>query len=97
MNIFDILQLIGGIILAIGYIPQIRQIIHTKSCRDLNLKTYIALAVGMGFMEIYAINLALSGAGTMFLVTNSISLFLVLLIALMIKFLSKRKSGGTKK
>ncbi len=97
MTIFDVLQLIGGFILAIGYIPQIRQIIRTKSCKDLNLKTYIALAVGMGFMEIYAINLALSGAGTMFLVTNSISLFLVLFIALMIKCLSKRKSGGTKK
>ncbi len=97
MTMFDAFQLIGGFILAIGYIPQIRQIIRTKSCKDLNLKTYIALTVGMGFMEIYAINLALSGAGTMFLVTNSISLFLVLFIALMIKCLSKRKSGGTKR
>lgn len=97
MTIFDILQLIGGIILAVGYIPQIRQIIRTKSCKDLNLKTYIALAVGMGFMEVYAINLASTGAGTMFLITNSISLFLVVFIAFMIKCLSKRKSGGTKR
>ncbi len=97
MSIFDILQLIGGFILAIGYVPQIRQIIRTKSCKDLNLKTYIALAVGMGFMEVYALDLALTGAGTMFLITNSVSLFLVVFIVFMIKYLSKKANHKTKR
>lgn len=78
MNVFDILQLIGGIILAIGYIPQIIQIIKTKSCSDLNITTYVLLMLGIGLMEIYAMKLVLSsGYGLMFLVTNTISLFMV--------------------
>ncbi len=93
MTIFDLLQLIGGIILAIGYIPQIRQIIRTKSCKDLNLKTYLSLVLGMSLMEIYAINLAASGAGVMFLITNSISLFLVIFIAILICCIPKQTGG----
>ena len=53
MDLFDILQLAGGVILAVGYIPQIAQIIHTKSCADLNLKTYLAMIAGIGLMEVY--------------------------------------------
>ena len=59
MSIFDILQLAGYLILAVGYIPQIVQIIRTKSCADLNLKTYTMMSVGIGMMEIYAVHLAL--------------------------------------
>ena len=69
MNVFDAFQLAGGMILAIGYIPQIIQIIRTKSCKDLNLKTYLAMVLGIGLMEIYAINLFISGSGLMFLIT----------------------------
>ncbi len=36
-NIFGIFQLIGGVILSIGYIPQIVQIFRTKSSEGLNL------------------------------------------------------------
>ena len=45
MTIFDFMQLIGGFILAVGYTPQIRQILRTKSCGDLNLKTYLYLNI----------------------------------------------------
>lgn len=84
MTFFDFLQLVGGIILAVGYIPQISQLIRTKSCGDLNLKTYLYLTLGIGLMELYAINLCKSGNGYMFLLTNSISLVLVSLISVMV-------------
>ncbi|MCL2300844.1 MAG: PQ-loop domain-containing transporter [Firmicutes bacterium] len=71
---FDTLQLIGGLILAVGYIPQIIQLIRTKSCKDLNLNTYATVFLGIALMEAYAINLAAHGAGAMFLVTNSMAL-----------------------
>ena len=87
MTFFDFMQLIGGIILAVGYIPQIRQLLYTKSCGDLNLKTYTYLTLGIGMMEIYAVDLSKNGNGYMFLITNSISLALVALIsALIIKY-----------
>jgi len=71
---FNALQLIGGFILAVGYIPQIVQLIRTKFCRDLNLKTYATVFVGIALMEAYAIDLVVHGAGLMFLVTNSMAL-----------------------
>ncbi len=51
MTFFDYLQLLGGFVLALGYIPQIIQIITTHSCRDLNLRTYLAMVLGIGLME----------------------------------------------
>lgn len=73
---FDILQLIGGIILSFGYIPQIIQMVKTKSVDDLNLKTFLSIFIGISFMEIYAINLVINKVGHMFLVTNTMALIL---------------------
>ena len=72
--IFDILQLAGGMIMSFGQIPQIIQILRTKSAKDLNLKTYLMMFIGIFLMEIYAINLVIHHAGVAFLITNTISL-----------------------
>lgn len=89
MTIFDFLQLLGGIILALGYFPQIRQLLTTCSSKDLNLKTYISLFIGIGFMEIYAVHLWMIGSAIMFCVTNTLSLILIgYIIALIIAFRS---------
>lgn len=95
MSIFDALQLAGGLILAVGYIPQIVQIVRTKSCADINLKTYIMMSIGIGMMEIYAVHLALGGTGLMFLATNSLSLYLALLICILILIVGKNKRKDT--
>lgn len=82
--IFSILQLIGGVILAIGWIPQILQIMKTKSVRDLSLKSYLFMLLGIGLMEIYAIDLVANGSGTAFLMTNSLSLLVVLFVIMLV-------------
>lgn len=91
--IFDILQLIGGIIMSFGQIPQIVQILRTKSAKDLNLKTYIMMFTGIFLMEAYAINLVLHGSGGAFLITNTISLIAsAIMIILVLKY--GRKNGA---
>ena len=83
--ISKLLQLAGGVLISVGYIPQICQIIRTKSVKDLNVTTYAVLMIGIAFMEVYAIYLALSGE-VMFLITNTLSLsLLVFLCALILK------------
>ncbi|AZS14914.1 PQ-loop domain-containing transporter [Paenibacillus lutimineralis] len=82
--IFSILQLIGGVILAIGWIPQILQIMKTKSVRDLSLKSYLFMLLGIGLMEIYAIDLVGNGSGIAFLMTNSLSLLVVLFVIMLV-------------
>ena len=81
---FNALQLLGGIILAAGYLPQIRQLIRTRSAKDLNFKTFLFLSIGIGCMEVYAIHLTVGGAGLMFLITNSLSLGISLLLCVLV-------------
>lgn len=90
--IFDFLQLLGGIIMSFGQIPQIVQIIKTKSAKDLNLKTYSMMFIGISLMETYAINLVINGAGGAFLITNTFSLIAsAIMIILIIKYGKKMK------
>lgn len=82
--LFALMQLFGGIILSVGWIPQIIQIVRTKSVADLNLKAYLLMLLGIGLMEAYAVNLALQGSGLAFLITNSLSLAVVSTVVVLI-------------
>lgn len=82
---FNALQLIGGIILSIGYIPQIIKLIRTKSSDEFEIKTFLSVLLGVSLMEAYAINLVISGAGVMFLVTNTMSLIIAIVMVVLIK------------
>lgn len=87
MTVYDWFQLIGGIILALGYLPQAKQIMETGSVKDLNLKAYLSIFIGIFFMEIYAVNLFMKNTAIMFCMTNSISLIMVgYIIALILAF-----------
>ena len=88
------LQLIGGIILAVGYIPQIKQIIRTKSCKDLNAKSYLLIFLGVALMEVYAVDLVIKGSGLMFLITNSAALAINGILCGLILYYRKDRSNG---
>lgn len=74
MNPFGLLQLIGGIILSTGYIPQIAQILRTKKATDINLWMYVQVVLGVCCMEAYALYLLLTTGQWFFLATNTTSL-----------------------
>ncbi|PEL24347.1 PQ-loop repeat-containing protein [Bacillus toyonensis] len=77
LALFNLLQFIGGIILSIGYIPQIIKIVKTKSVRDFS-RIYIGgIFVGIIFMEAYAAYMyfVMHTAGA-FMITNTIALIL---------------------
>ncbi len=73
--IFNFLQILGGFILSFGQIPQMIQIIKTKSAKDISLNTYMMIFLGQLLMEVYAINLVVHNTGWAYLVTNTLSLF----------------------
>lgn len=73
--ILNVLQLIGGIMLSVGYIPQIIKSYKTKSVDDFHPKYYMVLTTGIILMELYAIGLLFQGV-YMFFVTNTIALAL---------------------
>jgi MtN3 and saliva related transmembrane protein len=94
LMLFNILQLMGGAVLAIGQIPQIVQIIKTRSARDLNLRTYVFMTAGISMMEAYAVNLVLHGSGGAFLITNSAALASAVLTLLLVLRFGRRHRAG---
>ncbi|GAA0071725.1 hypothetical protein UT300003_32500 [Clostridium sardiniense] len=92
---FNLLQLIGGIILSVGYIPQIAKTIRTKSVEDLSTAYYFNIFIGVGCMEAYAIYSALNGVALMFLVTNTIAWVLGgTMLFLTIRYRKRAKING---
>ena len=90
-NLFGLFQLVGGIIMSVGYIPQIAQILRTKSSEGLNLKSFGMIFIGILLYEIYAISLVvLESSGHMYLITNSVSTLLSGTMCLLIVFYRKR-------
>ena len=90
MSFLYALQIIGGCIMVIGYFPQIRQILKTRSVRDLNIKTFISITIGIAMMETYAIGLVIHDhTGGAFLITNSLALAVNVLVVGLIAFFSK--------
>ncbi|WP_258560262.1 PQ-loop domain-containing transporter [Thermoactinomyces daqus] len=67
-----------------GWIPQIVQIWRTKSVKDLNIKSYLMVLLGISLMEVYALSLATKGLGYAFLITNTLSLVIILVLVILI-------------
>ena len=81
--------------MSFGQIPQILQILKTKSAKDLNLNTFAMMFTGILLMEIYAVNLVLNGSGGAFLITNTISLIASsIMVSLILKYGRKDKTDG---
>ena len=90
--IFDFLQLVGGVILSVGYIPQIIKLVKTKSAEDFNVKTFVMVWTGVFLMEVYAVNLVVTGSGLMYLVTNTMALVIQgIFVALIFKYKTKKE------
>jgi MtN3 and saliva related transmembrane protein len=89
--LFSVMQLIGGVILSLGWIPQIILILKSKSVSDLSLRSYMLIFMGISLMEAYAISLAVTGVGLAFLITNTLSLCVVLIVIILIVRYKSRK------
>lgn len=78
MMIFaSILQLIGGFVMSMGYFPQIRTSLKTKSVTDIDASYYPFIFSGLAMFQFYAITLVVkTGEGMMFLITNSVAVAL---------------------
>ncbi len=93
--LFNLLQFIGGIILSIGYIPQIYKIIKTRSVEDFSVFYLANLWIGIFLMELYAVYNMLHGVAIMFLVTNTIAITCETTMLILTLLFKKRKNKAT--
>ncbi|UKI36975.1 MAG: hypothetical protein L6V93_01750 [Clostridiales bacterium] len=98
--IYENLQCIGGVIILVGYIKQIRDIHAGVSCKGLSLKAYFAVFIGITLMEFNAMNIWLKGYGSSFFITNTVTgitvFYLIMLICVRQDFERKTKYSGKK-
>jgi MtN3 and saliva related transmembrane protein len=90
-HFFDLLQLFGGILLTIGYIPQIIKILRTHNVESFDLSAFSMIAIGISCMQAYATYqwFVLSAAGA-FLITNTLSFLISLAIVILILIYRKK-------
>lgn len=86
-TILTLCQLMGGLVLSVGMVPQIIQLIKTKKANDLNRVSILTVLSGVAFMVVYAIGLNMQGVGLPILITNIASLVLqIILITTVLKY-----------
>jgi MtN3 and saliva related transmembrane protein len=91
-QIFDFLQLFGGILLTVGYIPQIRKILRTKNVESFDLMGFSIIALGIGCMEAYACyQWFVRGVAGAFMITNTIAFIIALILVGLILYYRKGK------
>ena len=84
--IFELIQLIAGLIFCYSYIPQIFTIYKNKSAKDVSLNMYILCAIGAILSEIYLVYLVLTfGTGGVMLLTNTMGFVLSSITIYLIK------------
>ncbi|MDF2010234.1 PQ-loop repeat-containing protein [Priestia megaterium] len=77
LGIANLLQFIGGIILAVGYVPQITKIIKTRSVHDFSRIYLTGIFSGIVLMEIYAVYMYfIQHTAGAFFATNTIAFVL---------------------
>ncbi len=81
--------------MSVGYIPQIKQMLRTKSSKGLNFKSFGMIFLGILLYEVYAIYIvACDNSGHMYLITNSLSLILSGAMCVLIKIFRNDNQSG---
>ena len=55
MDIVDTLGLAAGFLTTVAYVPQVVKIWRSKSARDVSLRTFLALTVGIAAWLVYGV------------------------------------------
>ena len=86
VNIFQLLQLIGGLLITIANAPQIFHIITTKNVSGLSATTFVLLSLGTFLNIVYAGWLWSEGGGPFLFISLLTSFFMINTILVSIKY-----------
>lgn len=95
MILIEIFQILGCVVMAVGYIPQAIQTIKTRSCDESNIKQYMTMVVGLGMTEGYALSMAMtSSRGNLLFIFNTVFFLLALAMCLLVLYMKKSALGN---
>lgn len=92
MSMFDILQLVGGSLLAFSYIPQITKTFKLKRVDEISKLFWTVLFIGLCFMEVNALHLISLGTYS-YAITESLNVLLSGTFVAQVYYYSKFPGG----
>ena len=90
-TLFSTLQLIGGIVLVLSYLPMIKLLYKTKSAENQILSFWIILDLGMILFELNALYLAVSLNQWSYAVSQSLNLLCGIIVLIQLFVYRKNK------
>ena len=89
--LFGTLQLIGGIVLVISYLPMIKLLHKTKSAENQSLSFWIILDLGMILFELNALYLAITLNQWSYAISQSLNLLCGIIVLIQLLVYRKNK------
>lgn len=93
-TLFSTLQLIGGVVLVISYLPMIKLLHKTKSAENQSLSFWIILDIGMILFELNALYLAVTLGQYSYAISQSLNLLCGVIV--LVQLLVYRKKNRDK-
>jgi uncharacterized protein with PQ loop repeat len=90
-TLMSTLQLIGGIVLFISYLPLIRLLHKTKSAENQSLGFWIILDIGMMLFEVNALYLAITLGQYSYAISQSLNLLCGIIVLVQLLIYRKNK------
>lgn len=94
MGMYDYLQLIGGLILAIFYVPSIIAVYKAKTTKELSLTAWVMLLLGLCCMLANATHLYITVGTLSYLIAETINVVFCLVFVLEIIYFRYFYKGG---
>lgn len=90
-TLFSTLQLIGGMVLFISYLPMIKMLHKTKSAENQSLSFWIILDLGMILFELNALYLAITLNQLSYAISQSLNLLCGIIVLIQLLVYRKNK------
>lgn len=89
--LFSALQLIGGVVLLISYLPMIKLLHTTKSSENQSISFWIILDIGMTLFWLNALYLAITLGQLPYLISQSLNLLCGVIVLVQLLIYRKNK------
>lgn len=90
-TLFSTLQLIGGIVLVISYLPMVKLLHTTKSSKNQSISFWVILDIGMVLFWLNALYLAITLGQLPYLISQSLNLICGVIVLIQLLIYRKNK------
>ena len=99
-TIAETLQMIGGLVLAVAYIPLVSMLLKNKTAKNQSIMYWVTLVTGLSLFEFYAIYLTITEHIYPYAISQTVNLIPAVVVLFMIvkyKIKDKKEKNNNQK